>query len=320
MNNIKVFAPASIANVGSGFDILGFAVEAPGDVLEIYKNDAPGVRIINETQHKSIPLNPEQNCAGKAVLSLLQAHPVDYGVTLVMKQKIPPGSGLGSSAASAVAGVVAANHLLGNPFSAKQLLPFAIDGEFVASGARHADNVAPALFGGLCLIRSVDPLDVVQLDSPSNLFATVLLPDISIKTDEARAILPKEIPLKQAVNHWGNVAGLIAGFLKHDVQLIARSMVDEIVEPQRSKLIPKYDEVRYAAIQTGAFGCSISGAGPAIFALSTSPSQARKIGKAMRAVYQKYGLAHSIYAGQINQVGPRILSTVRQANSLNVQS
>jgi homoserine kinase len=316
-NAISVFVPATVANVGPGFDVLGFAIEAPGDVLEMSRSEEPGIRICNETSHTKIPLEPEQNCTGKAVLSMLAEHPIDCGLNITMKKKIPPGSGLGSSAAAAVAGAVAANQLLGQPFTTNNLLRFALEGEKVASGALHADNVAPALMGGLVLVRSVNPMDVVRLAAPKNLFGTVLLPEMSIATEDARKLLPKAILLSDATKQWANVAGLVAGFMQNDPALIGRSMKDDLIEPCRAQLIPHFYEVQAAAVKAGALGCSISGAGPAMFALSTSPAKARKIGKAMRAVYQAAKLPHQIYAGQINSVGPKVLSTINAAASLH---
>lgn len=307
MNGVQVYVPATVANIGSGFDIMGFAIEAPGDVLEIRHRPDHQIKIHNKSGH-SLPTALEHNCTSVAVQSLFGAVNHQGGVDLIIKKKIPPGSGLGSSAAGAVAGVVAANALLGSPLSTKELLTHALAGEFVASGARHADNVAPALLGGVLLIRSLEPLDIVQLNSPTNLFGTVLLPQLKVCTKEARAILPREVSLSKAVQQWGNVAGLVAGFAKSDMNLIARSMEDVIVEPARSKLIPGYAELKEAALQAGALSFAISGAGPAMYALCTAPSKARKVGNALKAVCRGQGLQFQVFAGQINQGGPKVLS------------
>lgn len=303
MKEIKVFAPASVANVGCGFDILGFALEKPGDELILKKVNAPGVRITNLTPYQQIPLNPAENCAGMAILAFLKALGTRQGVEIVLTRKIKPGSGLGSSAASAAAAVYAANVLFETPFSDQDLLKFGMLGEAVASKAEHADNLAPSLLGGFILIRSYAPLDIVKLPYPSNLYCAIALPDIEIKTVEARSILKKEVEFKKAITQWGNVAGLVAGLASGDFGLIGRSLQDVIVEPLRATLIPGYDKVKESAMNSGALGCNISGAGPAVFALCHDPTIAENVAHAMKIAFQSQNIRCEKYISLINHSG-----------------
>lgn len=303
---ITVFGPATVANVGCGFDILGFAVRAPGDKVTARFSDTPGVTIdaIHGDEGR-LPQDAEKNTAGVAALELLRAANVadDTGIALELHKQMPIGSGLGSSAASSAAAAVAVNRLLGDPFRVEELLPFAMEAERVASGAPHADNVAAALLGGFVLVRSSNPLDVIPLHVPENLHYTVVHPKIEIRTEDTRNILRKQVALKKAVIQWGNVGALVAGLMKEDYKLIGRALHDEIIEPIRSVLIPGYDNVKKAAMQQGALGCSISGSGPSVFALSTSEQQSNKIGKAMRQEFENMGLKSTCYASKINREG-----------------
>ncbi|UCE08737.1 MAG: homoserine kinase, partial [bacterium] len=262
-DQIHIFAPATVANVACGFDILGFAIDNPGDEVILTKKKDPGVSISKITGDQSeLPIDPEKNTAGVAVLTFLKYLKSNQGIDIELHKKMPLGSGLGSSAASAVASVFAANILLDNPLDKQQLLPFALEAEKIACGVAHADNAAPALLGGFVLIRSYDPLDVVRISTPQKLFCTIIHPQIEIRTEDARKILKKEILFKDAIIQWGNIAGLIAGLIKSDYGLIQRSMQDVIIEPVRSILIPRFQEIKNAAIGAGALGCSISGSGP----------------------------------------------------------
>lgn len=307
----RVFAPATVANVGPGFDVFGFAVEQPGDEVVATLSDTPGVHVIEITGDNGIlPRDPEKNTAAVAVSAFLQHlhRDSDQGIELSVHKKMPLGSGLGSSAASAVAAVVAANELLGSPLSRRDLLPFTMEGERVACGAAHADNVAPSLLGGFVLIRSYDPLDVIQIPTPDNLWCTVVHPHIEVRTEDARRIMPKEISVKMAVAQWGNTAGLIAGLYAHDLALIGRSLTDYVAEPARSQLIPGFADVKQTAIEHGALGAGISGSGPSVFALSSAESTAQKIGNAMQAVWrERYALLSDVFVSRINNEGPRIL-------------
>lgn len=250
-----------------------------------------------------------KNTAGVALIQMLeQLQQPSAGLSLEIEKKMPLGSGLGSSAASSVAAVVAANELLGRPFSRKELLPFVVEAEGVASGTPHADNVAASLLGGFILVRSNDPLDVISLDVPRQLHATVIHPHIEIRTEDTRMILRKQVSLAKAVNQWGNVGALVAGLLKSDYDLIGRALHDEIVEPIRSVLIPGYDQIKQAALQAGALGCSISGSGPSIFALSRSREDAQNIGEAMRQAVSAIGLESDLYISKVNSRGATVVN------------
>jgi homoserine kinase len=303
---VTAFGPATVANVGCGFDVLGFAVDAPGDKVTARFSNEPGVTIAAiRGDEGRLPLDAAKNTAGVAVLELLRTAKVseDAGISLEVDKQMPIGSGLGSSAASSAAAAVAVNRLLGEPFSVKELLPFAMEAERVASGAPHADNVAAALLGGFVLVRSSNPLDVVSLHSPPNLHCTVVHPKIEIRTEDTRNILRKQVPLKKAVIQWGNLGALVAGLMKEDYELIGRALHDEIIEPIRSVLIPGYDAVKKAAMSAGALGCSISGSGPSVFALNTSREQSKKIGDAMMQEFENVGLKSTCYTSKINRKG-----------------
>jgi len=307
-NHIKVFAPATVANVACGFDILGFAIDYPGDEVHIKLKPEPGVTISRITgDNGRLSLNPQENTAGVSVLALIDLLKTKQGFEIELHKKMPLGSGLGSSAASAVASVYAANLLLGEPLDRTQLLPLALAAEEVACGSAHADNAAPALFGGFVLIRSYQPLDIIQIPTPEKIFCTIVHPQIEIRTEDARKILKKEILFKDAIVQWGNIAGLIAGLMKPDYGLIQRSMQDIIIEPVRSILIPCFQEIKQAAIEKGALGCSISGSGPSLFALSTSDAIANDVGRAMSQEFEAVGISREIYVSKINQQGPKII-------------
>lgn len=303
--SIKVFAPATVANVACGFDIFGFALDQPGDELIVTLKDSPGVTIKSITGDQGkLPLDPKKNTAGVSVLRFLEYLRSQQGVEIELHKKMPLGSGLGSSAASAAGSLFAVNALLGYPLPLAELLPFAMEGERAACGAAHADNVAPSLLGGFVLIRSYSPLDVVKIATPLNLYCTILHPKIEIRTEEARQILPKSIPLQQHVVQTGNAAGLIAGLMGGDPKLIQKSLVDVIVEPVRAVLIPGFDAIKTAALEKGALGCSISGSGPSLFALSLSAEHAADIGAAME---QACHLDCDLYISRMNRQGPKVL-------------
>ncbi len=305
---IRVFAPATVANVACGFDILGFAIDRPGDEVRMRLTSEPDVRIAAiEGDGGRLPLDPAKNSVSVPVLAFLKRLKSNQGFAIELYKKMPLGSGLGSSAASAVAGVFAANALLGNPLPRAELLEFALEGERIACGSAHADNAAPALLGGFALVRSYHPLDVVQIATPDKLHCTVLHPQIEIRTEDARKILRRQILFKDAVTQWGNIAGLIAGLMNSDYELIRRSLQDVIIEPVRAILIPGFREVKQAAIAAGALGCSISGSGPSMFALSSSEETAEAVAKAMTSEMAALKIGSEVYVSKINSVGPRIL-------------
>ncbi|OJV17590.1 MAG: homoserine kinase [Dyadobacter sp. 50-39] len=309
MNSVKAFAPATVANVSCGFDIFGFAIQEPGDTVELFKRDEPGIVITDITGDEGrLPRQAEKNSVTVVMLALLKHLGIsDLGCEVVLRKNMPLGSGMGSSAASAVAGVVAMNELLGNPLSRKELLPFAMEGERIASGSAHADNVGPSLLGGFVVIRSYNPLDIFTIPVPDDLYCTLVHPDIEINTKDARFILRNEVSLKNTIAQMGNVAGLVAGLMKADYDLISRSMVDVIIEPVRSILIPEFKEVKQAAISNGALGCSISGAGPSMFALSRGMENAQNAGKAMQERFASAGIESAVHVSGINQGGAVVL-------------
>ncbi|RRB02614.1 homoserine kinase [Larkinella rosea] len=308
MDSIKVFAPATVANVACGFDIFGFAVDSPGDEIIVRKSELPGVRIKAIIGDEGrLPKQAERNTAGIAIQTYLKHIESDQGLEVILHKKMPLGSGLGSSAASAVAGVFAINELLGRPLNQLDLLPFAMEGERLACGSAHADNVAPSLMGGFVVIRSYNPLDIITINTPAQLFATIVHPEIEVNTKDARYILKNEVSMKNTIIQMGNVAGLIAGLMKPDYDLIGRSMVDVIIEPIRAILIPEFSEVKQAALDAGALGCSISGSGPSMFALSRDQPTALRVGASMQAAFQAVGIGSELYVSGINQEGPRVL-------------
>lgn len=302
---IKVFAPASVANVACGFDTLGFALEKPGDEIIARLSDKPGLRITRITgADGKLPYEVERNTAGLAALKLLEyLGEQNRGIELEIHKKMPFGSGLGSSAASAVAGVMAVNELLKRPLSKRELLPFAALGEELASGSIHVDNVAPSLIGGIIFIRDNATFDVHRLPAPAGLFASVIYPEVNILTKDARTMLSDKVPFKEAIRQGGNLGGLIIGLYNADLELIRRSLKDVLVEPQRAKLIPHFYEVQEAAMKAGALGCSISGAGPSIFALSANSLDAENVGEVMKEIFRNAKIGHTLYVSKINQEG-----------------
>ncbi|MDP3313239.1 homoserine kinase [Lutibacter sp.] len=306
MNSIKIFSPATIANISCGFDVLGLALDNIGDEMIIKKINEPGVRITKIVGQK-LPLETTKNVAGVAALALLNEMETSFGFEIEIYKNIKPGSGIGSSAASAAGAVWGINELLGKPFNKTQLVKFAMEGEKLASGTLHADNVAPALFGGFTLVRSYNPLDIIQINTPKELFVTVIHPHIEIKTVDARAILSPTVLLKDAVKQWGNVGGLISGLYTEDYELIGRSLEDFIVEPIRATLIPNYYKVKESALNAGALGCGISGSGPSIFALCKGENVAKTVALALKENYKKTGIPFDVYSSKINSEGIKII-------------
>lgn len=313
MNEIKVFCPATIANLSCGFDVLGLCLDNVGDEMIVRKTAEKGIRI-TKIEGANLPLETEKNVAGVALLAMLEeleSNPdfdlSTFGFEIEIYKHIKAGSGIGSSAASSAGAVFAANELLGNPFSRKELVKFAMQGEKLASGNAHADNVAPALLGGFTLVRSANPLDIIKIESPDELFATVIHPQIELKTSDARSVLKQTVSLKSAITQWGNVGGLIAGLYTQDYDLIGRSLHDEIVEPLRSVLIPGFDLIKQSAYENGALGSGISGSGPSIFALSRGKDTAEKIAKGMSDVYDTMNLPYEIHVCKVNDTGMRVI-------------
>jgi len=302
---VSIHSPATVANMVCGFDILGFAVNEPYDEMQLKFTDKAGINIINKDNY-NLPTNPEKNVAGAALLALLAEIPGPIGFEVTINKLIMPGSGVGSSAASAAGAVVAANKLLNNYFTKADLVRFAMNGEKVASGVKHADNIAPCIYGGVTLVRSIYPLDIISLTAPP-LYVTIVHPQIEVKTADARQILKKQVQLKDAIKQWGNIAGLVAGLLQNDYELIARSLEDVIIEPVRSILIPGFTDVKKNSAQAGALGGGISGSGPSIFMLSKNEEIAKAVETEMKEIYTKLQLAHNTYVTTINTNGVTFL-------------
>lgn len=300
---IKVFAPASVANVACGFDVLGFALERPGDEIIVRFSDEKGLKITKITGGK-LPYAVEKNTAGYAALKLLEhLGESERGIEMEIHKKMPFGSGLGSSAASAAGAVVAINELLHRPLEKRDLLKFAVMGESIASGAIHADNIAPSLLGGFTLVRDSETLDIHRIHTPHGMFATVIYPKVEILTKEARAMLKTEVSLRNMVKQSANLGAFILGMFNSDFGLIKRSLVDLIIEPQRAQLIPHFYEVKEAAYTEGVLGCSISGSGPSIFALSENSLTAERAGLAMKKIYDAHKIPCELYISPINMEG-----------------
>lgn len=302
METIKVFCPATIANVSCGFDVLGLALESVGDEMIVHKRDSPGIKITKITG-QNLPLETVNNVAGVAGLAFLEKSDYKGGFEIEMNKKIKPGSGIGSSAASSAGAVWAMNELLDKPFSKLELVQFAMQGEKLASEVAHADNVAPAIYGGFTLVRSYTPLDIVPVNTPKELYATVIHPQIEVKTSDSRKILKTTISLEKGIKQWGNLGGLVAGLFMEDYKLIGRSLEDHIVEPLRSILIPEFDKVKSSSIKNGALGCGISGSGPSIFALSQGIENAQNVGESMAAVYDNVGVDYEVHISNICPAG-----------------
>lgn len=305
MGGVKVKSPATVANLVCGFDILGLAVTEPYDIMEVKLLDEPVV-IIHNRDDFNLPTEPEKNVAGVVLLSVIEKMNNRIGFELTIEKHIKPGSGVGSSAASAAGAAVAANHLLGQLFSTDELVQLAMNGEKLASGVKHADNITPCILGGVSLIRSIHPLDIVSIPVP-DLHVTIVHPQIEVRTSDARQILKQQVLLKDAIRQWGNIAGLVAGFMKGDYDLVGRSLEDVIIEPVRSILIPGFDEVKKKCKEAGALGGGISGSGPSIFMLSKEKKTAVEVEKVMKGVYNKIGIEYNTYVTTINKNGVELL-------------
>ncbi|MGY5846926.1 homoserine kinase [Salegentibacter sp. HM20] len=307
MEEIKIFAPATVANLSCGFDVLGCCLDSVGDEMLLRKNSVNKLRI-TRIEGANLPTDPDQNVAGVAAKALLKKLGSKQGFDIEIYKKIKPGSGLGSSAASAAGAVFAINKLLDSPFSAAELVEFAMKGEELASGNAHADNVAPALLGGFSLIRSYEPLEVINLPAPEELKMLVLHPQIEIKTKDSRAILKQQVSLQKAVSQWGNLAALVSALYTNNYELMSRSLVDGIIEPVRSILIPHFEELKKISLENGALGFGISGSGPSVFILGRGEEATKKLQQKIDSFYTKTGLDFELHYSAINQQGIRILS------------
>jgi homoserine kinase len=305
-NEIRIFAPATVANVACGFDVLGFCLDSQGDEMVVRKTAKKGVKI-TKIEGFDLPYKTEKNVAGVSALAMYEAINPDCGFEIEIYKHIKPGSGIGSSAASAVGSVFGMNELLGKPFNKTELTTFAMKGEALASKSEHADNLAPAIFGGFTLVKSVKPLEILEIPTPDDLYATIIHPQIEIKTSEARAILPKEVKLENAIKQWANVGSLVHALHTSNYDLISRSLQDIIVEPHRKQLIPKFDELKESVLNAGALGCAISGSGPSIFTLNKGVEVSKNVKKVMSLIYSETNINFDIHISKINTKGIKIL-------------
>ncbi|MDQ0067773.1 homoserine kinase [Chryseobacterium lathyri] len=312
MKKIKIKVPATVANLVCGFDILGMAIHEPYDEMELKLLDSPEI-IIRHEDHFGLPEDPSKNVAGVVLQNIIEHLKLTKGFEVTIRKHIKPGSGLGSSAASAAGAAFGANALLGNILSQEEMIHFAMFGEELASGVRHADNIAPCIYGGITLVKSSSPIDIIPLSTP-NLFVAAVHPQVEVKTSDARQILKKNILLKDAVEQWGNIAGLVTGILKNDIPLIGRSLNDVIIEPVRSILIPKFDEIKARSLEAGALGGGISGSGPSIFMLAEKKETAEKIAQLMKSVYDEIEIESFVYVSKINSSGIEIVEEGNENN------
>ncbi len=307
MDQITVFSPASVANVGCGYDTFGFAIEGIGDFITINKRSDDQL-VIEKSKGATLPQNPKENVASIAVESYLTHIGSKAGFSFSITKSFKPGSGLGSSASSAAGSVFGVNHLLGNPLPTKDLLPFVMEGEAFASKSYHADNVAPALLGGFNVIRSYDPLDIFQVPTPKDLHVLIIFPDVEVKTSEAKALLPKTLAIPEARDQWANVAGVIAALYSSDYELLKKSVSDVIAEPVRKKLIPGYEEVKQIMCHGGSVGFNISGSGPSMFSFFRNEQDIEAVKPKVQAVYDKLGYELMLHTSRVNQHGSIIIS------------
>lgn len=305
-DQITVFSPSTIANVGCGYDVLGFALDGIGEKVTVSRRD-DGKLVVEKVPKLDIPTDPKKNVASVAAKALLTAAGINAGFTFSFEKMILPGSGMGTSASSSAGAVFAVNELIGRPFNPMELITYAMEGEKVISGKAHADNVGPNILGGFTLVRDYHPLDVLKLPVPKDLYVSIVHPQVVVKTTDAKRMLKSQVKLEQAVAQWGNVGGLVSGLYESDFDLIGRSMEDKIVEPTRKLLIPMYDEVKRKAFECGAVGCSIAGSGPSIFAFTKGKPIAEKVKKMMQATYDEVGIVAFTYLSKIGTDGVRVV-------------
>jgi len=306
MKELRIFAPATVANLSCGFDVLGVCLDNVGDEMLVRKNELKKLRITKITG-QDLPFDIEKNVAGVSVKALLEKLDINQGFDIEIHKKIKAGSGIGSSAASSTGAVFAVNKLLDDPFTLKELIPFAMEGERLASGNAHADNVSPALLGGFCLVKSYIPLEILKLPSPPQLRMVVLHPLIEVKTKDSRALIKLNVSLQKAVSQWGNLGAFVSALYTEDYELLGRSLKDEIIEPVRSILIPYFDELKEIAIKNGALGCGISGSGPSVYVMCKGQTSAEKIKECIQLFYQEKGIDFDLHLSKINTDGIKIL-------------
>ena len=306
MNEVKVFCPASVANVSCGFDILGFCLDEIGDEMIIRKTSKPGINII-KIKGENLPYESKKNVAGVAATSLLNKFPTNFGFEIEIYKNIKAGSGIGSSAASSAGTVFAINKLIGSPFSDRELIRFAMEGEKYVSGSYHADNVSPILLGGITLVRSLEDLDIIKLPNPKDLIATIIRPEIEIKTSDSRKVVKSKVTIDKMVRQSANLAAFISSLYTEDYDLMSNSIVDEIIEPDRALLIPEYYNIKEISLSAGAIACGISGSGPAIFSLSKSDKVANDILHKMSSHFDSVNINFSGFVSKINSEGVKVI-------------
>lgn len=307
MKKVRVFAPASIANMGCGFDIIGFTLDEVGDILEMTMTEGDGITIENESG-VPLPEDIHKNVVTPVISKFLDIMDRKAHIDVKIVRKIYPGSGIGSSAASCAAAAYGMNALFGYPLSDEELVECAMEGENLASGGYHADNAAPAIMGGIVLIRGYEPLDLIKLPVPGNFYCAVIHPNIVVSTKEAREILPKDVPLHDAVRQWGNVGGLVAGLYSGDINLVGRAMKDVVAEPYRKKFIPGFEDLREKLLATGALAMNIAGSGPSVFALADKFGIASRAGKIMKEHFDSRGIGYESFVVKVSNNGAKILS------------
>ena len=307
MKEVKIFTPATVANVGCGYDILGFCLDSVGDDMIIRKVNKKGI-FITQIDGFELPYEVEKNVAGVSALALYNTLNLDFGFEIEISKKIKPGSGIGSSAASAVGSVFGINHLIGNPYSKNELIKFALKGEAIASGEEHADNIAPAIMGGFTLVRSTNPVDIISLPFPENLYATILHPQIEIKTSDSRSLVPSKISLTDVISQLSSVGSFIHALHTSNYDLLGKSIKDLIAEPKRMKLIPYYENLKKIAVNSGSLGTSISGSGPSIFSLTKGIDTAKEIQNQLKVFMDKTNISFTTYVSKINSIGVKVIS------------
>jgi homoserine kinase len=308
VKSIQVFSPATVANVGCGFDVFAFALDHPGDEIILSIKSTPGVEIVELTGNHSLPRDIKKNTVSVSISAMLDYLKVDFGINISLHKKMPIKSGMGSSAASAVGGAFALNQLLETNLPKELLLKFAIEGEKIASGQKvHLDNTAACLYGGFVLVRSENPIDIISIPVPESLFCVILHPQIEINTAESRKMLPEMVPLADAINQWSNTAAVVAALYESDFDLLQRSITDPIVEPTRARSIPGFNNLKDIAFEKGAVGYGISGSGPAVFALASSEVKASIICEEFSKYYQSTQVPFETFISKINNSGPIVI-------------
>ena len=308
MNEIKVFSPASIANLSCGYDILGVCLDNIGDEITVRKTKKKGV-VIKKVSGQKLSTDISLNVAGVSATALLNETKVNCGFEIEIHKGIKPGSGIGSSAASSAGSVFAINKLIGEPYTNKELIKFAMYGEMAASGSKHADNVAAVLLGGFTFVRNSIENDYFKLNTPIEIAFTVIHPKIELKTKDSRAVVKDKVLLKNMIEQSANLGAFISGLYTEDYDLIGRSLKDVIIEPLRSVLIPKFEKIKSVSINSGALGCGISGSGPSVFAMSKGVTTAKKVGNEMKKIYDKLDLDYDVHISCVNDIGIKILKT-----------